>query len=85
MFFHQTDDSASQEGSYFQSVRNPDYVDYRAEATQHYRQRHEAFQKAAAAYKQGLKDLASFYSQQVGAAWGSWILNQTYNDNYSLF
>ncbi|XP_071786915.1 uncharacterized protein [Asterias amurensis] len=59
-----TDDSASQEGSCFQSVSNPDYVDYRAEATQHYRQRHEAFQKAAAAYKRGFKDLASFYSQQ---------------------
>ena len=47
------------------SFADPDYHDYRAEATAHYRQRHECFQKAAEAYERGLKDLASFYSRQV--------------------
>ncbi|XP_038062980.1 uncharacterized protein LOC119733652 isoform X2 [Patiria miniata] len=58
-----TDESNPQDASY-QSTDNPDYQDYRAEATQHYKQRHEAFQKAAAAYGKGQKELASFFSQQ---------------------
>ncbi|XP_022086198.1 uncharacterized protein LOC110976861 [Acanthaster planci] len=57
-----TDESNPQEA--FQSTENPDYQDYRGEATMHYRLRHEAFQKAAAAYNRGQKELASFYSQQ---------------------
>ena len=40
------------------------YSDFRAEASTHYKQRQECFDKAAAAYKSGMKDVASFYSQQ---------------------
>ncbi|XP_072039599.1 uncharacterized protein [Amphiura filiformis] len=58
------DSSSEWEGTNYQSYDNPCYHDYRAEATMHYQQRQECFQKAAAAYQRGLKDLASFYSRQ---------------------
>ena len=51
----------------FQSMEDPTYHDFRAEATLHYQQRQECFHKAAAAYQRGLKDLASFYSRQVNS------------------
>ena len=43
-----------------------EYEDYRGEATLHHRLRQECFQKAQEAYRKGLKQVASFYSQQVG-------------------
>ncbi|XP_071478990.1 uncharacterized protein [Diadema antillarum] len=48
----------------FQSREQPDYDDYRAEASLHYRQRNECFKKAAKAYHSGQKELALHYSTQ---------------------
>ena len=50
--------------SEFQTYTDPDYQDFRAEATMHYNLRHECFQKAQEAHRRGMKDVASFYSQQ---------------------
>lgn len=58
-----TDDSGQEEPCY-QTMDDPDYVDYRAEASAHYKLRHQFFQKAADAYRRGMRSLASFYSQQ---------------------
>ena len=49
----------------YQDGVDPDYEDYRGEANLHIRMRHECFQKAQEAFRQGLKQVASFYSQQV--------------------
>ncbi|KAL3879118.1 hypothetical protein ACJMK2_031430 [Sinanodonta woodiana] len=48
----------------FQEPEGTDYEDYRGEAHIHFRLRHECFQKAQEAYKRGMKQVASFYSQQ---------------------
>lgn len=40
------------------------FEDYRGEATLHHKLRQECFQKAQEAYRKGLKQVASFYSQQ---------------------
>eukprot|EP00057_Strongylocentrotus_purpuratus_P005540 XP_003731200.2 PREDICTED: NEDD4-binding protein 2 [Strongylocentrotus purpuratus] len=48
----------------FQSTEQPDYEDYRAEATLHFKQRDECFKKAAKAYHAGQKELAVHYSNQ---------------------
>ena len=49
------------------AVDNPQYQDLRAEASAHYKLRHECFQKAQEAYQHGHKAVAYFYSQQVRA------------------
>ena len=49
----------------YQDGAEPEYEDYRGEANLHYRLRHECFQKAREAYRRGLKQVATFYSQQV--------------------
>ncbi|XP_070552923.1 microtubule-associated protein futsch-like isoform X2 [Ptychodera flava] len=48
----------------YQTMSDPDYRDFRAEADTHYKLRHECFQKAAEAYKRGQRQLALVYSQQ---------------------
>lgn len=59
-----TEEGADERDGY-QALDDPQYQDIRAEASTHYRLRHECFQKAQEAYKRGLKAVASFYSQQV--------------------
>ena len=49
----------------YQEYANPSYHDYRAEAQLQAQLRHEAFQKAAAAWRANRRDLASFYAAQV--------------------
>ena len=51
----------------YQEYDNPAYQDYRAEAQLQARLRHEAFQKAAAAWQANKRDLASHYAAQVGS------------------
>ncbi|CAN9510413.1 unnamed protein product [Ophioblennius macclurei] len=48
----------------FQDTEDPDYEDFRAEANLQRRRQLESFSKAAEAYKQGRKEVASFYAQQ---------------------
>ncbi|CAH1778267.1 unnamed protein product, partial [Owenia fusiformis] len=48
----------------YQSIENPEYFDYRGEAVMHYRRRAECFEKAKEAYKRGMRQVASYYSQQ---------------------
>ncbi|XP_076117136.1 uncharacterized protein LOC143084941 isoform X2 [Mytilus galloprovincialis] len=48
-----------------QSVRpSVDYEEFRGEANLHYRLRHECFQKAQEAHRRGMRQVASFYSNQ---------------------
>ncbi len=49
----------------YQSLDDPGYQDFRAEATIHYRLRAENLRKAQEAYHRGLGHVASWYSQQV--------------------
>lgn len=49
----------------YQDTEDPEYEDFRAEASLHRSRQLESFSKAAEAYKQGRKDVASFYAQQV--------------------
>ncbi|MBN3310206.1 N4BP2 protein, partial [Amia calva] len=48
----------------FQDTEDPDYGDFRAEALLQHRKQQECFCKAAEAYRQGKKDVATFYAQQ---------------------
>ncbi|XP_061101924.1 NEDD4-binding protein 2 isoform X2 [Conger conger] len=48
----------------FQDTQDPAYEDFRTEATLQRRKQQESFSKAAEAYRQGMKDVASFYAQQ---------------------
>ncbi|XP_037327593.2 NEDD4-binding protein 2 [Pungitius pungitius] len=48
----------------YQDTEDPEYEDFRAEATQQRGRQLECFSKAAEAYKQGRKEVASFYAQQ---------------------
>ncbi|XP_017316672.1 NEDD4-binding protein 2 [Ictalurus punctatus] len=48
----------------FQDIEDPEYVDFRTEATLQRQRQQECFDKAAEAYRQGRKDVASFYAQQ---------------------
>ncbi|XP_030644041.1 NEDD4-binding protein 2 [Chanos chanos] len=48
----------------FQDTEDPEYEDFRTEAMLHRRKQQECFEKAAEAYRQGRKDVASFYSDQ---------------------
>ena len=56
--------SKSDEAS-FQTLEEPSYLDYRAEAFQHCKQRDECFKKAALAFSKKQGQLAQFYAQQV--------------------
>lgn len=49
----------------FQTLDEPSYLDYRAEAFQHCKQRDECFKKAALAFSKKQGQLAQFYAQQV--------------------
>lgn len=53
------------EAAQFQDSEDPEYEDFRTEATLQRRQQIECFNKAAEAHRQGRKDVASFYAQQV--------------------
>ncbi|KAL7841434.1 hypothetical protein SRHO_G00251250 [Serrasalmus rhombeus] len=48
----------------FQDTEDPEYEDFRTEAMLQRRRQQECFDKAAEAYRQGRKDVASFYAQQ---------------------
>ncbi|XP_029997074.1 NEDD4-binding protein 2 isoform X2 [Sphaeramia orbicularis] len=48
----------------YQDPEDPEYQDFRAEADLQRRRQLESFAKAAEAYKQGHKEVASFYAQQ---------------------
>ncbi|KAG7485076.1 NEDD4-binding protein 2 [Solea senegalensis] len=48
----------------YQDVEDPEYDDFRAEACLQRKRQLENFAKAAEAYKQGRKEVASFYAQQ---------------------
>ncbi|XP_077575558.1 NEDD4-binding protein 2 isoform X2 [Stigmatopora nigra] len=48
----------------FQDIEDPEYKDFRCEATLQRSRQIECFSKAAAAYKQGHKEVASFYAHQ---------------------
>uniref|UniRef100_A0A8C6LSB6 NEDD4 binding protein 2 n=1 Tax=Nothobranchius furzeri TaxID=105023 RepID=A0A8C6LSB6_NOTFU len=48
----------------YQDTDDPEYEDFRAEANLQRRRQLESFAKAAEAYKQGRKEVASFYAQQ---------------------
>ncbi|XP_055014004.1 NEDD4-binding protein 2 isoform X2 [Boleophthalmus pectinirostris] len=48
----------------YQDTEDPEYEDFRAEANLQRRRQLESFAKAAEAYKQGHKEVASFYAQQ---------------------
>ena len=49
----------------YQDTEDPEYDDFRAEASLQRSRQLESFNKAAKAYKQGHKEVASFYAQQV--------------------
>ena len=53
----------------FQTLEEPSYLDYRAEAFQHCKQRDECFKKAALAFSKKQGQLAQFYAQQVNMDW----------------
>ena len=59
----------------YQTMDDPGYQDFRAETSIHYKLRAECFQKAQEAFRRGLKQVASFYSQQVTL---SLVLNVSY-------
>ncbi|KAF6733452.1 NEDD4-binding protein 2 [Oryzias melastigma] len=48
----------------YQDTQDPEYEDFRAEASLQRSRQLESFAKAAEAYKQGRKEVASFYAQQ---------------------
>ncbi|XP_047435183.1 NEDD4-binding protein 2 [Mugil cephalus] len=48
----------------YQDTEDPEYEDFRAEASLQRKRQLESFAKAAEAYKQGRKEVASFYAQQ---------------------
>ncbi|KAM4604286.1 NEDD4-binding protein 2 isoform 2-T2 [Polymixia lowei] len=51
--------------SLYQDMEDPEYEDFRAEASLQRGRQHENFAKAAEAFKQGRKDVASFYAQRA--------------------
>lgn len=51
----------------YQDTVDPEYDDFRTEANLQRCRQLESFSKAAEAYKQGRKEVASFYAQQVNA------------------
>ncbi|KAG7263865.1 hypothetical protein CRUP_001197 [Coryphaenoides rupestris] len=57
-------DPVATSGYQFQDTVDPEYEDFRAEASLQKRRQQESLAKAAEAFKQGQKDVASFYAQQ---------------------
>lgn len=53
------------EAAQFQDTEDPEYDDFRTEAVLHKRRQIESFNKAAEAFRQRRRDVASFYAQQV--------------------
>lgn len=49
----------------YQDTEDPEYDDFRVEARLQRSRQLESFSKAAEAYEQGRKEVASFYAQQV--------------------
>lgn len=49
----------------YQDTEDPEYEDFRAEASLQRQRQLESLSKAAEAFKQGRKEVASFYAQQV--------------------
>lgn len=49
----------------YQDTEDPEYEDFRAEASLQRHRQLESFCKAEEAFKQGRKEVASFYAQQV--------------------
>lgn len=49
----------------YQDTEDPQYEDFRTEANLQRSRQLESFSKAAEAFKQGRKEVASFYAQQV--------------------
>ncbi|XP_061535547.1 NEDD4-binding protein 2 isoform X1 [Phycodurus eques] len=57
-------DPAVADSQNYQDIEDPEYKDFRAEASLQRSRQLESFSKAAEAYKQGLKEVASFYANQ---------------------
>lgn len=51
----------------YQDTVDPEYEDFRAEASIQRGRQLESFSKAAEAFQQGRKEVASFYAQQVSS------------------
>lgn len=49
----------------YQDTDDPEYEDFRAEANLQRKRQLESFAKAGEAFRQGRKEVASFYAQQV--------------------
>ena len=62
--FSDSSRSDAADGS-FQNFEAPTYLDFRAEAFQHHKQRDELFKKAALAFSNKQGDLAQVYAEQV--------------------
>ncbi|KAL4640346.1 NEDD4-binding protein 2 isoform X1 [Arapaima gigas] len=60
----QRDKTQESEPAKFQDIEDPEYEDFRAEAVLQRKKQQECIAKSADANSRGLKDVASFYSQQ---------------------
>lgn len=63
LYANDSSQSETTEGS-FQRLEAPSYLDYRAEAFQHYKLRDECFKKAALAFSNKQGQLAQYYARQ---------------------
>lgn len=62
---------------HYQDTEDPEYEDFRAEASLQKSRQLDNFSKAAEAYKQGRKDVASFYAKQVrGSKFYTFLIGQ---------
>ncbi|KAM8878958.1 NEDD4-binding protein 2 [Spinachia spinachia] len=68
----------------YQDTEDPEYEDFRAEATQQRGRQLECFSKAAEAYKQGRKEVASFYAQR-GHLHGQWMHEANHRAAVQIF
>ncbi|TSO98524.1 NEDD4-binding protein 2 [Bagarius yarrelli] len=68
----------------FQDMEDPEYEDFRTEALLQRGRQQECFDKAAEAYRQGRKDVASFYAQQIFERVNSTLLPQNVLDLHGL-
>ncbi|XP_070780347.1 NEDD4-binding protein 2 [Enoplosus armatus] len=68
----------------YQDTEDPEYEDFRAEASLQRSRRHESFTKAAEAFKQGHKEVASFYAQQ-GHLHGKWMREANHRAAVQIF
>lgn len=64
-FFCQKQKPAASMKPEYQDTEDPEYEDFRAEASLQRTRQLESFNKAAEAFKQGRREVASFYAQQV--------------------